>query len=123
MCQWTGVLHVGSYRGPTYQANGLDEGEAQNGVGEELAAERWVAGDGGQEGGEDETNADTGTAETDGGRAHTEVLGDLDEGVGHLGGVGTLGVGADGGDAGGVEESRGALHGVEGGGLAGGGCR
>lgn len=64
------------------------------------------------------------TAETDGSGTHAHVLGDLDEGVGHLRGVGTAGLDADGRDlgAGGVEEGGGALHGVEGGGLAGGGC-
>lgn len=58
-------------------------------------------------------------AETDGSRAHTHVLGDLDEGVGHLRGVGTLGLGADWGDL--VHEGGGTLHGVEGG-LAAGSC-
>ena len=64
------------------------------------------------------------TTETDGGRAHTHVLGDLDEGVGHLRGVGTAGLDANGRDlgAGGVEEGRGALHRVESGGLVSGGC-
>ena len=54
----------------------------------------------------------------------TNVLGNLDEGVGHLGGVGTAGLDTDGGNlgAGGVQEGRGALHGVEGGGLAAGDC-
>lgn len=50
-------------------------------------------------------------------------LPDLDEGVGHLRRVGTLGLGSDWGDlgAGALEHVGGALHGVEGGGLAGGG--
>ena len=106
----------------SYQTDGFDEGETQNGVREELATERRVAGDSVQEGGEDETDTDTGTGETNGGAAHTKVLGDLDEGVGHLGGVGTAGLDANGRDlgAGRVEEGRGALHGVEGGSLAGG---
>ena len=66
----------------------------------------------------------TGTTKTNGGRAHTHVLGDLDEGVGHLRGVGTLGLEGDwrGLGTGRVQEGGGALHGVEGGGLAGGGC-
>lgn len=64
---------------------------------------------------------DTSTTETDGSGSHTQVLGDLDEGVGHLRGVGTLGLGGDLG-AGGVHEGGGALHGVEGRGLAGSGC-
>lgn len=97
--------------------HGLDEGETQNGVGEELATEGGVAGDGGEEGREDEADTDTGTTETDGGGAHADVLRDLDEGVGHLGGVGTAA-----GQLGGVEEGGGALHGVEGGVLAGGDC-
>lgn len=65
------------------------------------------------------TDTDTGTTETDGSGTHADVLGDLDEGVGHLRGVGTLGLGGDLG-AGGVHEGGGALHGVEGRGLAGG---
>jgi hypothetical protein len=64
------------------------------------------------------TDTDTGTTETDGSGTHTQVLGDLDEGVGHLRGVGTLGLGGDLG-AGGVHKRGGALHGVEGRGLAG----
>lgn len=65
----------------------------------------------------------TSTTETNGSRTHTQVLGDLDEGVGHLRGVGTLGLHANGRDlcAGRVDEGRGALHGVEGGGLGGSG--
>lgn len=54
----------------------------------------------------------------------TCVLGDLDEGVGHLGGVGALGLGTDGGDlgAGSLKHGGCALHGVEGSGVAGGSC-
>lgn len=67
----------------------------------------------------------TGTTETDGSVTHADVLGDLDEGVGHLGGVGTLGLHGDrrglGTDR--VEHGRGALHGSEGRGLAGGSWR
>lgn len=63
----------------------------------------------------------TGTTETDGSGTHAQVLGDLDEGVGHLRRVGALGLGGDLG-AGGVHQGGGALHGVESGGLAGGGC-
>lgn len=69
------------------QTNGLDEGETQNGVGEELATEGRVAGDTEEEGTEDETDTDTGTTETNGGGTHTHVLGDLDHGVGDLRGV------------------------------------
>jgi hypothetical protein len=97
--------------------NGFDESETQNGVREELATESWVAGDGGQERGENETDTDTGTTETDGSVTHTNVLGDLDKGVGHLRGVGAGGLGTE---AGRVDDVGGALHGVEGGGLAGG---
>lgn len=54
----------------------------------------------------------------------TCVLGDLDEGVGHLGGVGALGLGTDGGNlgAGSLKHGGCALHGVEGSGVAGGSC-
>lgn len=98
--------------------NGFDEGETKNGVGEELATERRVAGHGVEEGGEDETDTDTGTTKTDGSVTHTDVLRDLDKGIGHLRGVGTLaGLGTDG-----AEDGGGALHGVEGSGLAGGSC-
>lgn len=101
--------------GDTY-TDSLDEGETKNGVREELATEGRVAGNSVDEGGEDETDTNTGTSKTDGGGAHTNVLGDLDKGVGHLGGVGALG---DRG-AGGLEHVGGALHGVEGSVLAGG---
>ena len=62
------------------------------------------------------------TTETDGGRTHTHVLGDLDEGVGHLRGVGALGLHADGGGLGADSGHHvgAALHGVEGSVLAGG---
>ena len=72
------------------KTNGLDEGETQNGVREELATEGGVAGDTVEEGGEDQTDTDTGTSQTDGGGTHTQVLGDLDHGLGDLRGVGTL---------------------------------
>lgn len=36
--------------------NGLDESETQNGVGEELATERWVAGNSLEESSENETD-------------------------------------------------------------------
>lgn len=91
--------------------NGLDEGETKNGVREELATERGVAGDGVDEGGEDETDTDTGTGKTNGSGTHTDVLGDLNKGVGHLRGVGALGLLGDGGGLGDL----GALDGVEGG--------
>lgn len=69
------------------ETHGLDEGETQNGVGEELATQSRVAGDTHEESGEDETDTDTGTTETDGSGTHTQVLGDLDHGGGDLGGV------------------------------------
>lgn len=71
--------------------DGLDESETQNGVGEQLATEGRVAGNTVQEGSENETDTDTGTSQTDGGGTHTQVLGDLDQGVGHLRRVGTAG--------------------------------
>jgi hypothetical protein len=69
------------------ETHGLDEGETQNGVGEELATQSRVAGDTHEESGEDETDTDTGTTETDGSGTHTQVLGDLDHGVGDFRGV------------------------------------
>ena len=79
--------HEGNHQ--VEQTNGLDESETQNGVREELATEGRVAGDGVQEGSEDETDTDTSTSQTDGGSAHTQILGDLDHGLGDLRGVGT----------------------------------
>lgn len=70
------------------ETDGLDEGKAQNGVREELATEGRVAGNGVQEGSEDETDTDTGTSQTDGSRAHADVLGDLDHGLSDLRRVG-----------------------------------
>jgi hypothetical protein len=72
------------------KTNGLDESETQNGVGEELATEGRVAGHTVQESGEDETDTNTGTGQTNGGGTHTQVLGDLDHGLSDLRGVGTL---------------------------------
>lgn len=72
------------------ETDGLDEGKAQNGVREELATEGGVAGDTVEEGGEDQTDTNTGTSQTDGGGTHTQVLGDLDHGLGDLGRVGAL---------------------------------
>lgn len=75
------------------ETNGLDEGETKNGVREELATESRVAGNSVKKGGEDETDTNTGTSQTDGSVAHTNVPGDLNHGLGDLGGVGTLGLG------------------------------
>lgn len=71
------------------ETNSLDEGKTQDGVREELTTEGRVASNSVEEGGEDETDTDTGTSQTNGGRAHTQVLGDLDHGLGDLGRVGT----------------------------------
>lgn len=83
-------LHVLAHHGnhEIEQTDGLDESEAQNGVGEELSTHAGVAGNGNQQRGEDHADTDTGTAESDGSRAHTNVLGDLHHGVGDLRGVG-----------------------------------
>lgn len=99
------------------KTNGLDESETQNGVREELATESRVAGNTVQESGEDETDTDTSTGKTDGGGTHTQVLGDLNHGVGNLGGVGTAGLESLAG--GGVQDLGGllALDGLEGSGC------
>lgn len=70
------------------QTDGLDEGETQNGVREQLATEGGVAGNTLDQGSENQTDTDTGTSQTDGSRAHTNVLGDLNHGLGDLGRVG-----------------------------------
>ena len=75
------------------ETDGLDEGETENGVREELATEGRVAGNTVDEGGEDEIDTDTGTGKTDGGRAHADVLGDLNHGLGDLGRVRAAGRG------------------------------
>lgn len=49
---WYGLV-VGAY------TNGLNKGEPQNGIREQLAAERGVAGNGLEEGGEDKTDTDS----------------------------------------------------------------
>jgi hypothetical protein len=69
------------------KTNGLNEGETENGVGEQLSTEGRVAGSGVQKGGEHKTNTNTGTSQTDGSVTHTNVLGDLDHGLGNLGAV------------------------------------
>lgn len=97
------------------KTNGLDESETQNGVREELATEGGVAGNTVQESGEDETDTDTSTSQTDSGGTHTQVLGDLDQGVGHLRAVGASLL-LEGRAGGGVDDA-GALHGLDGAGL------
>lgn len=108
------LSHQGNHE--VEKTNGLDEGETQNGVGEQLATEGGVAGNTVQESSEDETDTNTGTSQTDGGGTHTQVLGNLNEGVGHLGAVGA-GLLLEGGAGGGVDDAR-ALHGLDGGGHA-----
>ena len=77
--------HEGNHQ--VEQTDGLDESETQNGVREKLATESGVAGNTVEEGGEDQTDTDTSTGQTDGGRTHTDVLGDLNHGLGDLGRV------------------------------------
>lgn len=100
------------------ETDGLDESETQNGVREQLATEGGVAGNAVEEGGEDETDTNTGTSQANGRSAHTNVLGDLNHGVGDLGRVGTAldgeGLAAGGRDDGGHLL---ALDGLEGRGL------
>lgn len=73
------------------KTDGFDESETQNGVREELATESGVAGNTVKESSEDETDTDTSTSQTDGGGTHTQVLGDLDHGLGDLRGVSSAG--------------------------------
>ena len=103
------------------KTDGFDESETQNGVREELASESRVAGNTVQEGSEDETDTDTSTGKTDGSGTHTNVLGDLNHGLGDLGRVGAA-LALEGGAGGGLEQVGGllALEGLEGGGNA---CR
>lgn len=71
------------------KTDGFDESETQNGIREELATKSRVTGNTVQEGGEDETDTDTGTSQTNGSGAHTQVLRDLDHSLGDLRRVGT----------------------------------
>ena len=80
------------------KTDGFDESETQNGVREELITQAWVTGNGLQERSEDETDTNTGTGKTDSSTSHTEILGSLNEGVSHFGGVwaaGELSLGED----------------------------
>lgn len=97
------------------KTDGLDESETQNGIREELATEGRVAGNTVKEGGEDETDTNTGTSQTNGGGTHTQVLGDLNHGLGDLGGVGTA-LDLEGVAAGSLEKGL-TLHGLEGAGA------
>jgi hypothetical protein len=105
--------HEGNHQ--VEKTDGLDESETQNGVGEELTTEGRVAGNTVEESGEDKTDTDTSTGKTDGGGTHTQVLGDLNHGLGDLGGVGTA-LDLEGVAGGGLEKSL-ALHGLEGAGA------
>ena len=69
------------------KTNGLHESETQNSVREELATESRVAGNTVDKGGEHETDTNTGSSQTNRSRTHTDIPGDLDECVGHLGAV------------------------------------
>ncbi len=114
--------HQGNHQ--VEQTNGLDEGETQNGIGEQLAAQGRVAGDALDQGSEDETDTDTGASQTNGGSAHADVLGDLDHGLGNLGAVHAAGAGERALLGGGLEQQAGgllALDSLEGAG-AGGSC-
>lgn len=103
------------------KTNGLDEGETQNSVREELAAESRVAGNAVEEGGEDEADTNTGTSQTDGGSAHTNVTGHLNHGLGDLGRVGAAALEVECLAGGGIDDGRHllALEGLEGSGLGG----
>jgi len=74
-----------------------------------LSTHAWVAGDGCQESGEDHTDTDTGTTETDGSGTHTQVLGDLDHSSGDLRVERAGGLAAHGVTGGGSEDLRSLL--------------
>ena len=98
------------------QTHGFDEGESQNGVGEELTTQRGVAGNSEEKGTEDNTDTNTSTTETNGGVTHTQVLGDLNDGVGNVGRVVTATIlDSEGLASVGLEESGSllTLHGLE----------
>ena len=97
--------HEGNHQ--VEKTDSLDESETQNGVREELATESRVAGNTVEEGGEDETDTDTSTGQTNGGRTHTQVLGDLNHGLSDLGRVSTTSL--EGLAGGGVDDLRGLL--------------
>jgi len=111
------LAHHGNHE--VEKSDGLNESETKNGVGEELSTHGWVAGNGGEERGENHTDTDTSTTETDGSGTHTDVLGDLDHGGGDLRGVWADSLAADDVAGGSVKDGGGllALHGLEWGGL------
>lgn len=113
--------HEGNHQ--VEKTDGLDESETKNGVREELATEGRVAGNTVEEGGENETDTDTGTSQTDGSRAHTEVLGDLNHSLSDLRRVGAT-LDLEGIAGGGLEERSGllTLEGLERAGRAGDGA-
>lgn len=96
------------------KTNGFDESETQDGIREKLTAEGRVTCNTVQESGENETDTNTSTSQTNGGRAHTQVLGDLNHGLGDLRGVGTA-LDLESISGGGLEEGGGllALEGLE----------
>jgi hypothetical protein len=93
------------------KSDSLDESETQNGVGEELTTESGVAGNTVDKGSENDTDTNTSTGQTDGRRTHTQVLGDLNHGLGDLGRVGTA-LSLEGVAAGSLDGL--ALHGLHG---------
>lgn len=64
------------------ETGGLSKGETQNGVLEELAPERWVAGDTLDESTEHRADTDTSAGQTDGGNTGALDLGGSDHGGG-----------------------------------------
>jgi hypothetical protein len=83
------ALHILAHHGnhEVEESDSLNEGEAKNGVGEQLPTHAGVAGNSRNEGCEDHTDTDTGSCQSDSGRAHSQVLGDLNHGIGDLRGV------------------------------------
>lgn len=106
--------HEGNHK--IEKTDGFDESETQNGVGEELATEGRVTGNTVEESSEDETDTDTSTSQTNGGRTHTQVLGDLNHGLSDLRRVGSAGSLLESLAGGGAQDLGGllALDGLEG---------
>jgi hypothetical protein len=91
------------------ETNGLNESETENGVREELASKRGVAGNTADERGEDKTDTNTGTSQANGSRAHTKVPRHLNHGLGDLRRVGAAGIEVGEGLASGGVDGRGSL--------------